>query len=324
MNLSIIKTQIRREFWEHKTGFVYAPVIATTLFLCLLAYMACVFIQHYSGGQLPFSGNIDLHGGGASYHIDASDADAGKKFGLLMNDFRAGNSETLEIFFSTAVGINFCLVMLVALIVLAVYNHGCLFDDRKNRDILFWRSMPVSETTNVLVKLGMLLFAFPLIALVLNLVVTLVVFIGTSAFLMFQGVAMGTWMLALLKSRALLLAFEIFILNILWMLAFMPIIGFVLWVSAFAKKSPFLIAALIPTGLLIGDKLLQGYLGINLHMIDALDAYTVFLTNAFDFIDGSKSLYGYVALLGPTLLAMVVGGAFVVAAIWFRNHRYEI
>ncbi len=324
MNLSIIKTQIRRELWEHKTGFIYAPVIATVLFLCLLAYAAIAFVQNYSAGHLPFSGNIDLHGSGASYHIDAKDADAGQKFDALMNDFRTGSSETLEMFFSTAVGINFCLVMLVALIVLAVYNHGCLFDDRKNRDILFWRSMPVSETTNVLVKLGMLLFAFPIIALVLNLVVTLIVFIGTSIFLMFQGIAIGGWILALLKSRALLLALEIFILNILWMLAFMPIIGFVLWVSAFAKKSPFLIAALIPIGLLMLDKLLQSYLGVNLQVINALDVYTAFLASAFDFIDVNKNLYGYVALLKPTLLAMAVGGVFVAAAIWFRNHRYEI
>ena len=184
--------------------------------------------------------------------------------------------------------------------------------------------MPVSETTNVLVKLGVLLFAFPIIALALNVLVTLIAFIGVSIFMLFQDGAIGGWMLALLKSRALLLAFELFIVNIMCMLAFMPVIGFVLWVSAFAKKSPFLIAALIPVGLLVIDKLLQSYLGINLHMIDSLEAYMAFLAKAGDFFDMNKSLSGYGALMGQTLLAVVIGGFFVVAAIWFRNNRYEI
>lgn len=323
MNLAIVKTQVRRELWEHKIGFVYAPAIASALFICILAY-ACFAFLHNFGGQVPFTGNIDFHGGNASYHIDGKDADAGQKIDVMMNDFRTGNPDTLKIIFSTVVGVNFFLIMLVASVVQAVYNFGCLFDDRKNRDILFWRSMPVSETTNVLVKLGMILFAFPLIALALNLLMTLIVFVSASIFLMFQGIAIGSWLLALLKSHALLLPFEFFIVNIMLMLALMPCFGFVLWVSAFAKKSPFLIGALIAIGLLMLDALLQRYLGINLHVIDSLSRYAEFLAKGFDFLDISKNLSGYVALVVPTLLAIAVGGLFVGAAIWFRNHRYEI
>lgn len=325
MSVAIIKTHIRREFWEHKTGFIYAPVVATGLFLCLLAYVAFSFVHGISEGRFPFTGDIDFHmGATATYHIDGKDEEATQKFSTMMNDFSSGNKDALNILFGTILGINFGLIMIVGSVVLAVYNHGCLFDDRKNRDILFWRSMPVSETTNVLVKLGMLLFAFPLVALALNLAVTLITIAGASIFLLSQGANIAGWSLALFKSGVLLLGIELSSVAVIFMLALMPLIGFVLWVSAFAKKSPFLIAALVPVGVLMLDKLLQTYLGINIQVIDALSAYTAFLAKMASFFDVGKSLYEYGALAGQTLLAVAVGGLFVVAAIWFRNNRYEI
>jgi ABC-2 type transport system permease protein len=325
MNLSLIKTQVKRELWEHKTGFVYAPLVATGIFLCLLAYLSFSFLQALNHGVMAFNGKIDLRSGaGTGYQIKGDDADAAHKIGALIADLSAGNAEILQIIFGSAVGVNFGILLIVAAIVLGVYNHSCLFDDRKNRDILFWRSMPVSETTNVLVKLAMLLFAFPLTALVLNLIVTLVTSITLTLYLLAKGVAIGSWLLALINSGALLLSFKLFIASLALCLALLPVVGFVLWASAYAKKSPFLLAALLPVALLVVDKVLQSYAGIDLYFIKALAYYGDFLAHVADFVDVTKATSGYREVIAPMLLAAGVGLVFVAGAIWLRNNRYEI
>jgi ABC-2 type transport system permease protein len=184
--------------------------------------------------------------------------------------------------------------------------------------------MPVSETTNVLVKLGMLLFAFPLVALALNLLVSLITLIGVGMFALAKGAALGSWLVALAKSGALLITFKLFVASQIFWLALLPIIGFVLWASAFAKKSPFLLAALLPAGLLVMDKALQNYAGINLQIINAFSRYGDFLIATGDFFDITKNGEGYGGFLPQLLLAIGIGSVFVVSAIWLRNNRYEI
>ena len=62
--------------------------------------------------------------------------------------------------FLTAVAATFFAVMSIYA---AWYLLDCLYADRKDRSVLFWKSLPISDTTTVLSKLGTALIVIPLV-----------------------------------------------------------------------------------------------------------------------------------------------------------------
>ena len=145
--------------------------------------------------------------------------------------------------------------LLVGLVVVFFYLLDCLFTERRDRSILFWKSLPVSDAQTVLSKLFVALVAMPLWIWALSLVVGLVVFgvlaakvSGTPA------AALGTWhgedWLALQATLLGKLA-----VAALW---YLPVAGWLLLVSVLAKRAQFLWAKLQFLAVAIAERVVLG------------------------------------------------------------------
>ena len=322
MNTKKLLTQVKRELWENKIRFVFAPILVTVLLLGLMSIGVVKLGMSFAERGVQFNGGATI-GGGAS-NEDRVDLQA------MLAKIDADGSNIYDMIVSGATYANTSILGFMFLFVLLAYALGCLFDDRKNKDILFWRSLPVSETTNVLVKLGFLLVYAPLIVFALNIIVGVIALITATTFFVYHGAPIGNLFNSIIHSGIALTAPEIFVRSVFCLILLLPVIGFMLLSSAWAKKSPFLFFLVVPVGLLILDKIFQEWFGANLHVIDTFMAYGQVLVSAGQGLSPSHLGNSHAAipfdanLVRGLLISTSVGVGFVAGSIWLRNNRYEI
>lgn len=317
MNTKILVTQTKRELWENKIRFVNAPIIVSGLLLLIMLIALMKFSGSFGQGGFHFQ-NGGVIGSGNSE--ESTPIDAATLMGHVLKD----GPEVYQQIISGVVYANTSLLCILFIIVMLSYAHGCLFDDRKNRDILFWRSLPVSETLNVLVKCGFLLFYFPLILLLLNLVIGLIALVGVTVFFICKGVAIAPLFSGIFHSGLIATALKISISGLLSLLLLLPITGFILLCSAVAKKSPFFLGSIIPIVLVVVDKIAHAWFGLNLFVIDIFSAYWGMLLRAKSAFIPSELFALDASSLSALFISIVIGAGFIIGAIWLRNHRYEI
>ncbi|UTA49045.1 hypothetical protein L1F30_05720 [Simiduia sp. 21SJ11W-1] len=220
------------------------------------------------------------------------------------------------------------MVLFSGLMLLVSYYYllSCLYTDRKDHSILFWKSMPVSEAQQVFTKLAVGLVALPTIATLCALAVGIVFVILTMLYVagysssttpweIFTGVnlisiAVSHWFTALGVA--------------LWSL---PFFAWLMVCSAAAKRSPFLLALLPPVVLMLaeqiifGSKLLVGAISARIPGVSIDDnGYSGYVR----FTDTGISPMGEF-LASPSLwVGLIVAAGLIYATIWLRNHRYEI
>lgn len=222
----MIQTQIallQRELWEHRSLYVTPLVIAMLMILVAVT------------GQVSINGeHLDLGIVGLSNAPE--------------NARSAALAGLMFVFFG---------MFYAAMGILSIfYCLDSLYAERKDRSILFWRSTPTTDFETVFSKLLVALLVIPLVTFVVVVATHIVVFIVTSIWLSVQGA--NAWHL-LWSSAPFLdtwLAMLIFMLATpLW---YSPFIGWFLFVSAFAKRSPFLTAFLPIAMLPLIEKMLFG------------------------------------------------------------------
>lgn len=322
MNTKKLLTQVKRELWENKIRFVYAPIVVTVLLLGIMSVGVLKLGMSFAEGGVQFRDGATIgHGSSNDSRVDMQ---------TMLAKIESDGSNIYNMVIAGTTFANTSLLVLVFSFVLLAYAHSCLFDDRKQKDILFWRSLPVSETTNVLVKLGFMLLYAPLVIFVLNLVVGIFVLICATVFFSYHGAALSDLFVAIGHSDIALIAPCILMSCLLSLLLLLPVIGFIFLSSAWAKKSPFLFSSVLPVGLIILDKISQEWFSINLQVIDTLRSYWVMFFNSSSrvakyYMSDSNQLSIFDANLATGLLiSIAIGAAFVAASIWLRNNRYEI
>ncbi|MEE4277555.1 MAG: hypothetical protein V2I82_03710 [Halieaceae bacterium] len=215
-------------------------------------------------------------------------------------------------------GILHGIMLLVLFVTTLNYLLGALFDDRKDRSILFWRSMPVSEWENVAAKLVTALLLAPLIYIAISIVLQLVYVLLMMA-LVYR---MDQDPFAVVVGN---IDFVGVLLNPLsgWMMTALLIAPTYAWLSlasAFAQRSPFWLALVPPAGLMLAESLFIG---------------TEFVENAVarhvPHVSDQSAMGFYI--LGPDwtsvdLLSMASGLVFAAACgaltVWLRTHRWEL
>ena len=136
------------------------------------------------------------------------------------------------------------LIMGTGFIVGIFYSLDALYGERRDRSILFWKSLPVSDLTTVLSKLAIPLVILPLLSFAIAVVTQFVMLLLSSAVLLGSGLSVGT-----LGARmsffhmSLMLLYHILTVHGLW---YAPIYGWLLLVSAWAPRAPFIWAFLPP------------------------------------------------------------------------------
>jgi ABC-2 type transport system permease protein len=211
-------TLIRRELWEHRM-LVFAPAA-----LCALYLVLCLLVGTKLTPTWFVVNGVDPSAGGPIRPT----------FYLLMN-------------------LVFTLLLYgLMAVVTFFYLCDCLYSERKDRSILFWKSMPVSDSMTVLSKLAVGLIAVPLVVYVFALVTNVL------AFLVFKitldngaAVPSGRWTgFDWLHLEALLLM-DVFLLA-LW---FAPIAAYQLLVSVAVPRAAMVWTVLPPLVLIFGQKL---------------------------------------------------------------------
>lgn len=131
-------------------------------------------------------------------------------------------------------------VMLATFLVGFFYCLEALYGERRDRSILFWKSLPVSDLTTVLSKASIPLVVLPLIGLALSIVMQLLLLqLGTAALI---GSGMNIWTESRFFQGLPIMLYGLTV-HALW---FAPIYGWLLLVSAWARRAPVLWAILPP------------------------------------------------------------------------------
>jgi ABC-2 type transport system permease protein len=136
------------------------------------------------------------------------------------------------------------LIMGTALIVGIIYSLDALYGERRDRSILFWKSLPVSDVTAVLSKITIPLVILPLLSFAITIATQWMMLLLSSVILLGSGVSISTlWRDASFVHVPLVLLYHLITVHGLW---YAPIYGWLLLVSAWASRAPFLWAALPP------------------------------------------------------------------------------
>lgn len=134
------------------------------------------------------------------------------------------------------------LMMAVGIIVGAYYALDALYGERRDRSILFWKSLPVSDLTTVLAKAAIPIILLQLLCWVIAVVLQFLMLLIQSAVMAGSGehVSMLWALLSPIEMWIMLLNHLITVHG----LYYAPFYGWMLLVSSWARKAPFLWAAL--------------------------------------------------------------------------------
>jgi ABC-2 type transport system permease protein len=134
------------------------------------------------------------------------------------------------------------LIILTAYLVGAFYCLDALHGERRDRSILFWKSLPVSDLTTVLSKASIPLVVLPALAFAIIVATQLIMLMWTNTLLMLSGVSATTSAQVPFFEMSLVLLYGLTV-NALW---HAPLYGWLLLVSGWARRATFLWAALPP------------------------------------------------------------------------------
>lgn len=234
----------------------------------------------------------------------------------------AQTGQQLRLPYAVAVGAVFAISFFVAVF----YALGALHNDRRDRSLLFWKSLPVSDTTTVLSKAAIPLIVQPLIILAIAVAAQLVMLVWGAFVVAVGGASLSVyWSHLHLPLTWTILPYGL-VMNALWDL---PFYGWLLLVSAWARRAtfvwavgPWLALMLVelmftggkgggPIATMIGDRVFGGF----------SRAYTI--AGQKNVAITSLSQVDPMRFLGdPSFWAgLAVGAAFLAACVWLRRRQ---
>jgi ABC-2 type transport system permease protein len=227
------------------------------------------------------------------------------------------------------------------------YCLGALYDERRDRSILFWKSLPVSDPMTVLSKAVTAMIVAPAITLVLAVAASLALLFIACMVLSTQGLNLFASLLA--SSDLYLSPLRLAALLPVYVVWALPTVGWLMLVSSWAKSKPFLWAVGVPVVALLVIKwvnaalenfsgqtlLLAHYAGDVVARILGGIVPGIWFTfqpglhagmhpneNGFDM--GRLVTQSYLSLAGPDAwIGVALGVAMLYAAIRMRRWRDE-
>ena len=297
---------VRREIWEHRSIWITPAAVASVVTFIVIAMV----IMTTAIGEA-FNPDFEKI-------IDATVPDAIRRAALA--GILIGNTT----------------VFLMAMWFLtAFYCLDALYADRKDKSILFWRSLPITDAETVVSKLLTAFIAIPLATMaavivsnLLNLIVMSVwlATAGVNPFRMIWGVVplFDTWAAVF----TVLLAVPIWVA---------PLLGWFLFISAWAKRGPFL-RAVLPIAILpileyiVFKSWTLGEAILNRLRLDTMPIFDDVKKVGFGDDDLQSMLtenvslvswldYGSFASSIEVWSGLIVCGLFASAAIYMRRYR---
>lgn len=297
---------LRRELWEHRAIFVVPLVVAVLMTLTSL------------------TGQVSIN--------DMEQVD----MGLLGASNMPENARAAAL---TGIMFGLSTPFIFAMWILTIfYALDSLYAERRDRSILFWRSIPVTDFETVLSKLLTAMLIIPLITFVVIIATHLLVLFNTSIWLDIRGGSPWHLIWAAVPLADNWSATLVLLIALpLWL---SPFIGWFLFVSAFTKRSPLLVAALPIALLPLLEKIFfdsavtaEAFFvrSVKMPLFSGLDNMELLFREGEDFAklaDAKLSLMSLLDLEGffassQLWLGLVVCALFTAAAIYVRRYRDE-
>ena len=222
---------------------------------------------------------------------------------------------------------NFAELMLMAtfLIVAIFYCLDALHGERRDRSILFWKSLPVSDAMTVLAKASIPIVILPLFTLAVTVVTQFFMLLWSTLVLSGSGLPV-----AALWNNVPLFPMAVGLFDHLvgfHALGYAPFYCWLLLVSAWARRAPFIWAILPPLAIGIVEKIAFGtsYFGAMLQHRFAGNPESAQSQTAANSMDPLAHLHLGQFLLSPGLwVGLAISAAFLAAAIQLRRTRDPI
>jgi ABC-2 type transport system permease protein len=224
--MKTMKWLLRREFWEHKGAFFWAPLAISAILSLLIATI------------LGFGGSADSIN--ASYNVHGTQGSAVTIAAHLGDEQKAQLADIMSrsyMFISAP-------IFLTLSFIIFFYCLSALYDERRDRSILFWKSLPISDSMTVLSKLAMAAFVVPLITIIMATATSALVLLMFCITLAFKGVNMFDILFT--TPTVYLTPLQIVSLLPVYVLWALPTMGWLLMVSSWARSKAFLWAVGVP------------------------------------------------------------------------------
>ena len=281
----VLYWSIRRELWENRS-LVFGPMVA-----------ALVVLLGFGLGTIHLAAGMR----------ELATLDSLQQQAWINKPYRMA---AIPLIFTTVlIGFFYCL--------------DALYGERRDRSILFWKSMPVSNLITVLSKASIPFVVLPLIGFATVLCTQLIMLLTSIAILLANGLGIAS---LALPQMTLTLIYGLFTLA-LW---HAPIYGWLLLVSACVRRSTFLWAVLPPLGLVVLERIAFG----SSQVFDLLkDRMVGFYPHAFAVNDvGAQAVIDRLSLLQPLSFlsspglwaGLIVAAACLAAAVYLRRYREPI
>ncbi|MEK9903542.1 MAG: hypothetical protein VW556_07210 [Gammaproteobacteria bacterium] len=171
--IQVFKAMIVREIQEHKVAFVYAPFFVSII-LCF------VIASVYFGGT-----NIQTDQ--FNFSTEYYDEEIRQAMQSVSSVSR------IDIVRTGLLVLGFPILLTVGFGVLA-YSLSTFADERKDRSLIFWRSLPVSDLTTVLSKVFIVTLIVPLIVIPYIILLQLVAMTSASIFFATNDIVSFGWL----------------------------------------------------------------------------------------------------------------------------------
>jgi ABC-2 type transport system permease protein len=214
------------------------------------------------------------------------------------------------------------LIMLSTFLVAVFYCLDALHGERRDRSILFWKSLPVSDLTTVLSKAIIPIVVLPLITFAITAVTQLIMLLVSSAALAGHGRSIAPlWNHFSLFPMLLMLLYHLIAIHGLW---YAPIYCWLLLVSGWARRAAFLWAVLPVLAIGVVEKIAfnTSHFGAMLaHRISGGREGAAFTATGMSMEPLARIDPGQFLISPGLWIGVAIAAAFLLAAIRLRRYR---
>ena len=232
--MKVFFTLVKRELQEHKVGLIYAPFIVAMI-LSLVIVLVYFGVTDIKTNDFNFSTSIYENGEAVEWMRAAT-------VEQKMTVIRSG---------LVVLGFPVAFVMIFAVL---SYSLGTFFEERKDKSIIFWRSLPISDLETVLSKVFVVVFVAPLIILPALIFLHMVALLSASIFFAVSDIVPFTWIWnAYSITDWFRIIFSLW-MQLLWSL---PILAWLMLAGAYSRKP--IVAAVLPlVGIIAIERVVLG------------------------------------------------------------------
>lgn len=296
---------IKRELWEWRSAWIAPAALAATLILILL-YVA-----------------ISNHAAIPMEVFDSSSWGTGED---------AVTPAKLDVLASLALVAIASLFGSLLFLMRIFYSTDTLYGERRERSILFLKSLPISDMETVLSKVVFVLVVLPVVILGVLLIAQVVIFAIVSVKFASAGALVAHLWQPAVWGDALYFILWMIVAGAVW---YLPVVTYYLLVSAASPRLPLLVAILIPLGVGLFETIVVGQHPLTKMFVDRNARFGAHLLSEepgakIDITHHAMHLpHSLSSMVHPldfftdpaTLIGIVVAAGFFAATVWVRRYR---